>query len=93
MSDDHTKQEIWLLLQSLISKLDQFMHDNHEAHCQMRETLQTHNGRLRKVEIWRAYMTGAMAVLISITALVAIPLFVKSFTLTPTQAVTINDGK
>ena len=79
-------KELGLLMQSLTSKIDQFMRDNHEEHCQMRGTLENHNGRLRKVEVWRAYITGAMAVIIFGMTVLFVPLIIKSFTVTTVSA-------
>lgn len=72
MNDGHSLKEIGLLLQGSIAKLDQFMADNKEEHCTIRETnmkdhqdmnitLKEHNGRLRKSEQWQERIMGGVA--------------------------------
>ena len=78
---NYTNKEFGLLLQSLTSKIDQFIGDNSKEHEEMKSVLTEHNGRLRKSEIWRAYITGALAVVIFLVSGLVLPILVKSFIL------------
>ena len=60
--ESYTTKELGLLMQSLTSKIDQFMEDNHEQHCEMNDTLKEHNGRLKKSEKWQERITGGFVV-------------------------------
>lgn len=62
MSENYTNKELGLLIQSTIAKIDQFIHDNHEQHCDMDNTLKEHNGRLRKSEKWQERIMGGFVV-------------------------------
>lgn len=84
--EHYDNKELGLLMQSLTSKIDQFMKDNHEEHCEMHNTLKEHNGRLKKIEIWRGYMTGGMVIIGLIFGSYFLPLLIKSFYLAPVQA-------
>ena len=48
--EHYTTKELGLLLQSISSRIDQFIEDSQRRHTEMNETLKEHNGRLRKSE-------------------------------------------
>lgn len=50
------------MLQGAVSKIDQFMSDNHEQHIDMNNTLKEHNGRLKKSEQWQERIMGGFVV-------------------------------
>ena len=55
MTKSYTKNEIDLMHQPMHEKLDKIL-----------EQTTRHNGRMKKLEVWRGYITGAITVLILI---------------------------
>ena len=68
--DGYTTSELGILLQSLTAKIDQFMFDNHEQHCEMNKELREHNGRLRKSE--KAVLTLKVMIMTAVSIFMAI---------------------
>lgn len=88
---NYTTKELGLLLEGLSDKLSEFMKDNNCRHDSMLTTLQEHNGRLRKSEEWKAYITGAMVVISLVVGSFLIPIFFKVVSISPNvEAVQVN---
>jgi hypothetical protein len=53
-------------LQVIIERLDNLINTNKEEHSRIEEQTKKTNGSVASLKIWRAYLTGAVAVLSAI---------------------------
>lgn len=76
----YTNRELGLLLSDIKTSFDSFVKTNTEEHQTVMRKQDHTNGDVKKLKLWRAYITGALAVLIFLTSfLLANPVVLSSF--------------
>lgn len=74
MSENENKR-----LDDMLHQLGQLRQENNKAHQTIFDYLKEQNGRVRKLEQWRAFLTGGIAFLTFITGALASLLVVNPF--------------
>jgi len=60
--------------QEISDNLKQLRRENNQAHSDISDLLEKQNGRVRELEKWRGYLTGALAIL-TFATIVAVTFF------------------
>lgn len=67
MPEDFTARELGIMIKDLTSKIDEMKEENIKSHESLDKNQKYTNGQVRSLQLWRAYLVGAWAVLTIIT--------------------------
>lgn len=61
--ENYTNRELGILLEDIKNQMSEMKQENITSHANIDQRLQYTNGRLKKLELWKAFLVGAWAVL------------------------------